>query len=189
MPPRRRPPVQRPSRRSHRVQNKVRQMLQRAHRLIEEEEYLEAAEIFERLAQGARQRRMLQRAPRLFLQAGRTYILAGNMDQGTALIRQGLKMLARTRQWTTLQRAGERVAAELTEEGYADLAQEFSQWLEETLPDDFEAIPRPTKKRSVTLPLKCPSCGAPIRSDEVEWVDRTTAVCPYCGSGLRGAGS
>ena len=32
------------------------------------------------------------------------------------------------------------------------------------------------------LPGKCPGCGAPVRSDEVDWIDRQSAECAYCGS-------
>jgi hypothetical protein len=32
------------------------------------------------------------------------------------------------------------------------------------------------------LPTSCPKCGAPLRTDEVEWVDEMTASCSFCGS-------
>ncbi|MBI3741222.1 MAG: hypothetical protein HY257_05635 [Chloroflexi bacterium] len=32
------------------------------------------------------------------------------------------------------------------------------------------------------LPPKCPQCAAPVRSDEVEWIDNDSAECNYCGS-------
>jgi hypothetical protein len=32
------------------------------------------------------------------------------------------------------------------------------------------------------LPTSCPKCGAPLRADEVEWVDAMTASCSFCGS-------
>jgi len=32
------------------------------------------------------------------------------------------------------------------------------------------------------LPGKCPQCGGPLRSDEVDWIDAQSAECPYCGS-------
>jgi hypothetical protein len=35
------------------------------------------------------------------------------------------------------------------------------------------------------LPTTCPSCNAPLRSDEVEWVDAHSAECAYCGSVVR----
>jgi hypothetical protein len=36
------------------------------------------------------------------------------------------------------------------------------------------------------LPTNCPQCGGPMRSDEVEWVDRTSAECNYCGGVVQG---
>ncbi len=32
------------------------------------------------------------------------------------------------------------------------------------------------------LPTSCPKCGAPLRSDEVEWVDAMTASCSFYSS-------
>ena len=34
------------------------------------------------------------------------------------------------------------------------------------------------------LPTTCLQCGGPIRSDEVKWTGKQSAVCPYCGSNL-----
>lgn len=36
------------------------------------------------------------------------------------------------------------------------------------------------------LPPACPQCGGPLRRDEIEWVDRTSAECNYCGSIVQG---
>ena len=33
-----------------------------------------------------------------------------------------------------------------------------------------------------TLPPNCPSCNAPARADEVDWIDVNSAECVYCGS-------
>jgi hypothetical protein len=35
------------------------------------------------------------------------------------------------------------------------------------------------------LPTHCPSCGAALRPDEIEWLDESTAECAYCGSPVR----
>jgi len=37
------------------------------------------------------------------------------------------------------------------------------------------------------LPASCPKCGAPVRSDEIEWIDERSAECIYCGSTLQAA--
>lgn len=35
------------------------------------------------------------------------------------------------------------------------------------------------------LPVICTQCGAPVRSDEVEWVDDVSAECGFCGAILQ----
>jgi hypothetical protein len=35
------------------------------------------------------------------------------------------------------------------------------------------------------LPAACPKCGGPVRSDEVSWIDQTSAECIYCGAILQ----
>jgi hypothetical protein len=37
------------------------------------------------------------------------------------------------------------------------------------------------------LPSTCPKCGAPVRSDEIEWIDDRSAECIYCGTTLQAA--
>ena len=41
--------------------------------------------------------------------------------------------------------------------------------------------PGATQQRG-KLPAVCPKCGAPVRSDEVEWVDNSSAECDFCGT-------
>jgi hypothetical protein len=150
------------------------------------ERYAEAAELFERLAQSAKRRNMIRQAPKLYLQAGKGFLLAGKKQIGMDRIREGLRLLADAERWGMLSSSGKRVVGELKQEGYSDLAKDVEAWLSRTLPEDFEeaVLPFPGRRSSL-LPLQCPSCGGPIRSDEVEWADAQTAICAYCGSGVR----
>ncbi|MBL7164178.1 MAG: hypothetical protein ISS57_16410 [Anaerolineales bacterium] len=160
--------------------------LQRAHRLMENGDYVNAADIFERLARGAHDRGMLRQAPRLYLQAGRAHMLAGDSDRGADLLRQGLNIFAEAQRWPQLHQAGQRVMDELEQWGHTDLAAEFDGWLKGILPEKPEAYQHAgTPARRPQLPVHCSSCGGPIRADDVEWLDATTAECPYCGSGVR----
>jgi hypothetical protein len=43
----------------------------------------------------------------------------------------------------------------------------------------------PAKQPAPRLPAACPQCNAPLRSNEVDWIDAISAGCPYCGSTLR----
>ena len=67
----------------------------------------------------------------------------------------------------------QRVEALLEAHGYS--------WDE--LADASVGDPRPQGgKLRGRLPAQCPSCTAPLRSDEVEWVEDDRATCTYCGS-------
>lgn len=153
---------------------------------MEKAEYTSAAAIFTNLARNARDRGMIRRAPRLYLQAGKAHLLAGHHARGKDALQQGLDILAETEHWPALDQAGQRVIDELESWGYDEIAEGFKSWLKETLPDDEDVYQRPGRAlRRPALPLKCPSCGGPLRPDEVEWLDHVTAACPYCGGSMR----
>ena len=67
-------------------------MLLQAHRLYSWRQYLPAADLYERLAEGALTREP-SRAPLLFLQAGRARIAGGHVETGMEQIRRGLELL------------------------------------------------------------------------------------------------
>ncbi|MHA1784821.1 MAG: hypothetical protein ACTSVE_06455 [Candidatus Helarchaeota archaeon] len=47
--------------------------------------------------------------------------------------------------------------------------------------------PRSSEKVRVTfrIPDKCPSCKAPITTENVHWIGPLEAECPYCGSSIK----
>ncbi len=159
-------------------------ILQEANFAFDKGEYGHAAELFERLAQTA-DARGGPRAPLFRLQAGRARILAGQTALGMPSLKRGLELLAQRRQFARLHRAGTRVAAELSEHGLKNEATEIEDWFKTISPSmpSLDAAPTPAKKP--VLPTHCPSCGAAVRPDEVEWLDEVTAECAYCGSPLR----
>ena len=42
-----------------------------------------------------------------------------------------------------------------------------------------------TRTTTVRLPMKCPSCGAQISHESVDWVGPLEAQCGYCGGTMR----
>ncbi len=158
-------------------------ILQEANLAFDKGEYGRAAELFEKIAEGA-DARGGPRAPFLHLQAGRARILAGQTKLGMPSLQRGLELFAQRKQFQRLHQAGTRVSAELTERGLKTEATEIESWLKTILPStpSFEQ-PTPTKKP--ILPTHCPQCGAALRPDEVEWLDVLTAECAYCGSPVR----
>jgi hypothetical protein len=157
--------------------------LRRANALMTQGDYLEAAAAFEDLAARA-EARGGPRAPLFHLQAGRMYVLAGQGQAGVPHIKRGLEQLAANGRYGKIHRFGQMAVQELTERGLTAEAQEIAAYLKMTLPakpEEEEAVP----ERPPVLPTHCPSCGAPVRSDEVEWMDDVTAECLYCSSPLR----
>jgi len=179
------PPFRRP-----RPVRAVHPRLVHANRLLEEGDYLQAAQLYEELG---RQELDLGkvRAPYLFLQAGQARLLGGDKDAGIALIQQGLGMFEAEGRWRKLQRAGSRVLAGLRGSGYDDEAVKIEQWLQKTLQPqgEFSAMPVSSsseEERHPLLPTTCPACGASLYPQEVDWVDALTAECNYCGNLIRG---
>lgn len=162
------------------VQN-VPPILQEAHFAYSKGEYGLAADLFEQIARAA-DGRGAPRAPLFHLQAGRARILAGQTALGISSLRRGLELLAERGQYQRLNEAGQRTIRELRERGLSEEASAIETWLASVLPAAF--TPQPPSRRPV-LPTHCPACGAPLRPDEVEWLDDITAACGYCGSPVR----
>lgn len=158
-------------------------VLQEANFVFDKGEYGRAAELFERLAVNA-DARGGPRAARYHLQAGRARILAQQIRLGMPSLKRGLELLAQRGQLHKLYQAGERVIAELSERGLTSEAAEIQSMLTRLAPPipTLETQSAPTRR---PLPSHCPSCGAAVRPDEVEWLDEVTAECAYCGSPIR----
>lgn len=159
-------------------------MLRAAHEFMNSGRYAEATMAFQQLARTADER-FPERAPMLYLEAGRAAILDGQTQVGVAHLRRGLTLLGSQGRYHRMQRLGRRAVEELNARGLRSEANEIEGLLTGNMPqqDDAETITPPKK---ATLPTHCPSCGAGLRPDEVEWVNEDTAVCAYCGSPVRG---
>lgn len=156
-------------------------ILQEANFVFSKGEYGRAAELFEQIARVA-DGRGGPRAPLFYLQAGRARVLAGQAGLGMPSLKRGLELLAGRRQFQRLHQFGTRTVSELNEHGLKNEAAEIEAWLKTALPE--MPLSEATAKKPV-LPTHCPSCGAPLRPDEVEWLDEVTAECGYCGSPVR----
>jgi hypothetical protein len=98
-------------------------------------------------------------------------------------LKRAFELLAQQRRPLRLQRIARRIISELKEHDLGKEAAEVESWLNNASPSAAPAMDAATKRP--VLPTHCPSCGAAVRPDEVEWLDDTTAECAYCGSPLR----
>ena len=156
-------------------------ILQEANFAFTKGEYGRAAELFEQIARVA-DGRGGSRAPLFHFQAGRSRVLAGQAALGIPSLKRGLELLSEHRQLGRLHQAGTRTLAELNQRGFKNEAVEFEKWMKSLMPDT-PTVESPARRP--VLPTHCPSCGAPLRPDEVDWLDEVTAECGFCGSLVR----
>ena len=156
-------------------------ILQEAIFAFDKGQYGRAGELFEKLAETASARGGA-RAPIFYLKAGQARILAGQIALGMPSLRHGLELLAERQKFLRLQKAGKRVITELDERGLSKEASELEVLLKTLM--SSETLLDISERRTV-LPTYCPSCGAAVLPDEVEWLDDVTAECAYCGSPIR----
>ena len=156
-------------------------ILQEANMAFEKGEYGRAAERYEKIARVA-EARGGPRSPILHLQAGRARVYAQQIELGMPSLKHGLQLLAEHNQLPRLHQLGIRIIAELKERGLEDEATDIDILLKTLLPESFSLEPAPQRP---TLPTHCPSCGVPLHTDEMDWLDDITAECAYCGSPVR----
>jgi hypothetical protein len=159
-------------------------MLQHANQLMISGNYTEATQAFEQLAHGAEER-FSERAPFLYLEAGRAAILGEQIQKGVAHMRRGLTLLASQGRHPRMQMLGTRIVEQLNERGLKNEADEIATLLVgNTSKEDLRETSASMK--NTILPAHCPNCGGALRTDELEWLDEVTAECAYCGSPVRG---
>jgi len=163
---------------------RFRPLLRRARRRIKRADPAEAAATFEEKAQDAERQGMLDKAGDLYLEAARCYLQLDDIDRADDHGLKALQLFIQARRPAKVRRLVPRMMAVLHRKGYHDEAQKLRQEVEALLgaPPGEKAIAgvgRAIQRGS--LPAKCPSCGGPIRSDEVNWVDSHSAECTYCG--------
>lgn len=172
----------------------VRRALERAQRALATGTPDEAARIYIRLADEAYARGRLRPAVQMDLEATRA-CLAGQDFAGaqTRALHALERLLVAGRHPHRVKPAVERIAAAMTAQGAEDQARDFRQRVAELLAahghswDDLAAAPDgpaalPATASHGRLAAQCPSCYAPLRPDEVEWVEVDRARCTYCGS-------
>ncbi|MBN2085348.1 MAG: hypothetical protein JW748_08975 [Anaerolineales bacterium] len=159
-----------------------------ANRLFAGGQFGPAAEKFEMLAKAAGASR-LPFAPRLFFQAARANWRLGQIPQGMQLLRTGLGILLTAGAIDRVRQIASSAADELDQLGLAPEAAEVRKFLAD-IPASAGAAAEasgmpPAEPAHPILPTNCGQCGALIRTEEIEWIDRLTAECAYCGSPIR----
>lgn len=156
--------------------------LKQAHELMEHKQPAKAAVIFDELAEEG-VKRGIPRAPQLYLQAGRAWIEAGEIERGVQRLDTGLDLMGRMKQLRRLPVISQRILTELKEHGLTDQAITFEAKMNTMLATyGLSLAAASTRSEKPRLPAKCAYCGGNVLPDEVEWFDNHQASCTYCGS-------
>jgi len=142
----------------------------------------QAAAIFDKLAEDA-SKHGLPRAPQLYLQAGRAWIEAGEVEKSIQPLQTGLKLMGIMGQFRRLPVVSHRVLTEMRNLGLTEQAKEIEDEIQGILATHGLSLTSAFSPRSQPrLPTKCNCCGGNLIPDEVDWIDEHHASCVYCGS-------
>ncbi|MGB8645480.1 MAG: hypothetical protein WCF84_09600 [Anaerolineae bacterium] len=155
------------------------QQLYRANQLLMNGQAAEAAALFAQLAVELERLGHPRRAANLHVQAARAYAEARIEKNATEEGRTALNQFLQLGMAQRAARFYQNVRRRMQELGMKGAADALQKEFEGKVPK-VEAGDAPAAKGR--LPAKCSQCGAPVRSDEVDWIDAHSAECVYCGS-------
>jgi hypothetical protein len=157
------------------------QAIQRANQLIANGQAVEAAQILTRLVQESENRGRPRLTANLHAQAARAYAAAKDEQNALSQARSALKQFVQLNMLPRVPRFYANITRDLRANGMnasADaLQKEFGEKAKGLESQGFAAPAQHGR-----LPVKCPQCAAPVRNDEVDWIDQISAECNYCGS-------
>jgi len=157
-------------------------ILSQANQLIATGHPGEAAQLFANLAQEMEASNHPRRAANLHAQAAHTY--ADDQDEPNALA-QARRALTLFLQYEMVERSP-RFYANIERKLRARNMSKAADALQVEFGKQVGSLPQPPAQPQVPgqqrLPSTCSQCGAPVRGDEVDWINQYSAECIYCGS-------
>lgn len=156
--------------------------LNQANQYLQNGQPARAAELFVSLAQEATTLGRPRQAGNLHAQAAHAWVDAGEEERALRQARAALAIFMRLGMRERAIRFNTHIIAHLKRKNFANSAQTLA--VETDLPYDPASQPAVSEKHG-SLPAVCPRCGAPLRSDSVEWIDAASAECDFCGSTIK----
>ena len=160
--------------------------MQQALRLLADGRYVEAGRLFGELADHARDNGRPLRSAQLSLQAARAWLESGDGNAAALRAQHAAQQFIAGGRPGRAARMVHNIANALRSRGFEPQAAALEQDTQARLAavglslDSVRMEPAPPQQG--TLPPTCSQCGGPLRADEVEWINATSAECPYCGS-------
>lgn len=164
----------------------------RAHEAIQNGDYVTAEEMFIRVGALAAGHQRFRRAGHLYVQAARAALAGGNLTQATAHADKAIAAFVKSGDLPLAVHVMNRLADHFARKGHEAEASALREKLNARLLE-INADPasvRPYHKAAPAekpreLPAQCDACLGPVRPDEVQWLNETSASCAYCGNTLK----
>ncbi|MCL4486924.1 MAG: zinc ribbon domain-containing protein [Chloroflexi bacterium] len=138
----------------------------------------QAAEMLTQMCAQAEANRRPRLAANLHAQAARVFVLSKDERSASKHARLALDQFIALNMTPRAARFYANLVREMNEGGMASahaLESEYSG----RLGSFIRAAGQPAARGR--LPAKCPNCGAPAKSDQVDWIDSQSAECAFCG--------
>ena len=158
-------------------------------RLLADGRCADAGEQFGQLADRAYDNGNHLRSAHLAEQAARAFLEAGAGDKAAFRARQAVQQFIAGRRPARAVRALRSAITALRSGGFQAQAAALEQDAQARMAEvglSLDSVPaEPAPQPRGHLPPACPQCGGPLRADEADWIDATSAECPYCGSAVQ----
>jgi hypothetical protein len=139
-----------------------------------------AAPLFAQLAHEMESSNHPRRAANLHAQAAHAYADSQNEAAALTHSRAALSLFIQYKMVMRTPVFYGNITRKLRAKGFAEAADSLKREFEKAVGPVPAAQAAPA--HAGRLPTGCPKCGAPVRHDEITWVDAQTAECPYCGT-------
>jgi ATP/maltotriose-dependent transcriptional regulator MalT len=160
------------------------QTLNQANRMAASGQPGQAAQLFTQVADEMEATNHPRRAANLHAQAAHAFADSHNPQAALAQARLALNLFIQNKMVQRTPVFYANISRKLTNQGMPKAAAALAQEFGERVGPMPSPVPSAAGKRG-SLPTNCSKCGAPIRADEVAWVDARTIECNYCGSLIR----
>ena len=166
------------------LQPALMQTLNQANRFVANGQPGQAAPLFVQVAEAMEATAHPRRAANLHAQAAHAYADSHNPQLALAQARAALTLFIQNQMVQRTPVFYTNITRKLTNQGMPNAAAA----LEKEFGSRVGPMPAPASPAAAPrgrLPTNCTKCGAPIHTEDANWVDANTIECDYCGSLIR----
>jgi hypothetical protein len=164
-------------------------ILSQANQLRSNGQFEQAALLFAQLADGMQSTGHPRRAANFHAQAAHSFVDANEPVRSLVHARRGLDLFLQFQMVKRIPVFYANIISHMRNKGLTAAADQIvSEYAARVSPFPLPAQPPQSTQNGGSrpiLPAACPKCGAPVRSDEIEWIDEHSAECIYCGTTLQ----